>query len=93
MSHHTRRTVQRLEAIFEELGYVVRYERGSFQSGYCIVEDRKIVVINKFFDTDGRVQTMLEILQRMDLSEATLDEKSLTYLQRHQAPQNATTGS
>ena len=30
-------TLNGLEKILEEAGYVVRYERGSFQSGYCIL--------------------------------------------------------
>ena len=41
-------TLDKLEAIAEEAGYVIRYERGTFQSGYCILELKKVVVLNKF---------------------------------------------
>jgi len=41
-------TLNKLEKILEESGYIVRYERGSFQSGYCILEHKKVVVLNKF---------------------------------------------
>ena len=74
MSKYNKNTLRKLEAIFEQLEYRVRYEKGNFKSGYCIVEDRKIAVINRFFDTDGRARTMLEILSKMDLSKAVFEE-------------------
>jgi hypothetical protein len=37
-----------LEAFPEHTGYALCYERGTFQSGYCILEERKVVVLNKF---------------------------------------------
>ena len=55
-------TVSRLEKILEESGYVVRYERGSFQSGYCILEEKKVVVLNKFLNTEGRINTLIDLL-------------------------------
>ncbi|MBK8502796.1 MAG: hypothetical protein IPL46_11565 [Saprospiraceae bacterium] len=82
MSKYTKATLQKLEIIFEKLGYKVRYEKGNFKSGYCIVEDRKIAVVNKFFDLEGRVQTMLDILVNMDIETVTLDESSQAFLNR-----------
>ena len=41
-------TLNKIERILEESRYVVRYERGNFQSGYCVLEERKVVVLNKF---------------------------------------------
>ena len=82
MSKYTKTTMQKLESIFEQLGYKVRYEKGNFQSGYCIVEDRKIAVINKFFDLEGRVQTMLDIIIKMDIDTTCLEESSQGFLNR-----------
>ena len=39
---YNQQTLNKLEKIIEEAGYVVRYERGSFQSGYCILEEKKV---------------------------------------------------
>ena len=58
----TKHSLQKLEVIFEEIGYVIRYERGNFNSGYCIVEDRKIAVINRFYDTEARINVLLDII-------------------------------
>ncbi len=55
-------TLNRLEKILEEAGYVVRYERGSFQSGYCILEEKKVVVLNKFLNIEGRINTLIDLI-------------------------------
>ena len=55
---YTQSTLDKLETIPEEAGYVLRYERGTFQSGYCILEERKVVVLNKFLQTEGRINTL-----------------------------------
>lgn len=68
--------LQKLEQLFKELSYTVRYEKGNFQSGYCIVEHRNIVVVNRFFDTAGRFQTLIDILSTLSFEESGLPEKS-----------------
>lgn len=55
-------TLNRLEKILEEARYVVRYERGSFQSGYCILEEKKVVVLNKFLNIEGRINTLIDLI-------------------------------
>lgn len=68
--------LQKLEELFRNLSYVVRYEKGNFQSGYCIVEDRRIVVVNKFFDTAGRFTTLLDILSSIPVEPDSLPDRS-----------------
>ena len=60
-------TLRKLENILEESGYIVRYERGSFQSGYCILEDKKIVVLNKFLDPEGRIHTLVDLIPHLQI--------------------------
>ena len=54
-------SLNKVEALIEEAGYIVRYERGSFQSGFCILEDKKVVVLNKFLPLEGRINTLIEL--------------------------------
>ena len=61
-------SLNKLEKILEEAGYVVRYERGSFQSGYCILEDKKVVVLNKFLTPEGRINTLMDIIPALQLN-------------------------
>jgi hypothetical protein len=70
-------TLHILESIFRENGYVVRYEKGSFNSGYCILQDKRVVVINKFFDTEARINTLIDIMGQVELYVDNLDEKQL----------------
>jgi hypothetical protein len=76
MNKHTKPTLQKLENLFRELDYAVRYEKGTFNSGYCIVENSKVVVVNKFFDTDGRVGILMDILSVILEDVTPLSEKS-----------------
>ncbi len=82
MIKYNRNNLKKLEAIFELSGYVIRYERGSFKSGYCMVENNNIIVINKFFDVEGRINTLLEIEQNLTIQEDNLDEKNMEFYQK-----------
>ena len=61
---HTKHTLKKLETLAKELGYKVRYEKGNFQSGYCLVEHQRVAIVNKFFDTEGRINVLLDILSQ-----------------------------
>lgn len=61
----------------KENRYIVRYEKGSFQSGYCILQDKRVAVINKFYDTESRINALIEIMHQVELSTEGLDEKQL----------------
>lgn len=61
-------TLNKLEKILDEAGYIVRYERGSFQSGYCILEHKKVVVLNKFLTPEGRINTLMDIIPTMTIN-------------------------
>lgn len=60
----TKHSLKKVEALAKELGYTVRYEKGNFQSGYCLVESRKMAIINKFYDTEGRLNVLYDILSQ-----------------------------
>jgi len=73
---YTQTTLDKLQAIPEEAGYVLRYERGTFQSGYCILEERKVVVLNKFLQVEGRINTLLDLIPQLDITTEFLTEES-----------------
>lgn len=60
-------TLSKIEKILEEGEYVVRYERGTFQSGYCILEAKKVVVLNKFLDHEGRINTLIDLIPQLNI--------------------------
>ncbi len=73
---YTQHNLDKLEDILHQSEYVVRYERGTFQSGWCLLEARKIVVLNKFLDTEGRINTLLEIIPQLNIEFDKLTHES-----------------
>ena len=82
MIKYTKGNLKKIEDVFSDLEYTVRYEKGNFNSGYCLVEDKKIAVINKFYDTEGRINVLLDILSTILVIESMLSEKSLKFFKQ-----------
>jgi hypothetical protein len=65
---YTQHTLDKIEKVIEDSGYIIRYERGTFQSGYCILQAKKVVVLNKFFQTEGRINTLIDLLPQLEIN-------------------------
>lgn len=73
---YTQTNLDKLEAIPEQAGYILRYERGTFQSGYCILEQKKVVVLNKFLQTEGRINTLIDLIPQLEINIDLLTDES-----------------
>jgi hypothetical protein len=73
---YTQTILDKIEKIIEESGYVIRYERGTFQSGYCILQAKKVVVLNKFFQTEGRINTLIDLMPQLNINIDSLTHES-----------------
>ena len=82
MFKYNRTTLTKLETILKQQDYTVRYERGNFKSGYCIVENKNVAVINKFFDVEARINILIEILGTFEVDLDKLDEASTDMYQK-----------
>lgn len=60
-------TSDKIESVLEQAGYVIRFERGTFQSGYCILQEKKVVVLNKFLNVEGRINTLIELMPQLEI--------------------------
>lgn len=76
---YTPNTLKKLEQLFEEARYIIRYEKGNFNSGYCILEDKRVVVINKFLSIEGRINALIEILPSISVNEEELSGEMLKW--------------
>lgn len=75
--------LKKIEEIFKEGGYTVRYEKGNFQNGYCVLEKRRVVVINKFHEIDAKINSMMEIVVNIqDLELESLSSESAELFQQ-----------
>ena len=73
---YTQTTLDKLGNILGESAYVVRYERGTFQSGWCLLEERRIVVLNKFLSVEGRINALMEIIPQVKIDFDKLTHES-----------------
>jgi hypothetical protein len=75
----TQSNLDKLSAIVHEANYLLRYERGTFQSGWCLLEQKRIIVLNKFLDTEGRINTLLELIPQLliDIDKLTHESQKL----------------
>jgi hypothetical protein len=83
---YTPNTLSRLERILTESGYIIRFERGSFQSGYCILEDKKVVVLNKFLNPEGKINALMDIIPAIEINYDSLtlqSQKTFEELKAH----------
>jgi hypothetical protein len=73
---YTKQFLNKLEDLFSETDFTLRYEKGNFQSGYCILNESKIVVVNKYYSLDGKVNSLIEILKTIEIDTKGLSEKN-----------------
>ncbi len=69
-----------MEQEFKIAGLRIRYEKGNFQSGYCLFERQGVVIVNKFFSLAAKIETLEEI-KRFIEDKAIVDEAENTDVQ------------
>ena len=55
-----------LEASIADLGFRLRYEKGSFVGGDCRVKENRVVVVNKFLPVEGKIATIASVLRKIN---------------------------
>ena len=58
----------------------MRYEKGNFKSGYCVLNDTKIAIVNKYYTTEGKISCLIDILKSVELDKSKLTEKNAKLL-------------
>jgi len=66
MAKFTPAYLKKLEELLKEQNYEVRYEKGNFRSNYCLLETKRVVVINKFSTLESRIQALIEIITTLN---------------------------
>ncbi|WP_317195898.1 hypothetical protein [Dawidia soli] len=76
MIKYTTQFLLKMEEMITESDYTLRYEKGNFKSGYCVLKDQKIMIVNKFFTTEGKINALLDILKNTTLDPTRFSDKS-----------------
>jgi hypothetical protein len=78
----TNHTLEKLEMLLRSAGYRVRYEKGNFKTGACMLLDSQVVVVNKFSNLESKIYAIAGLIRELELDNKLLDEKQITYLQQ-----------
>lgn len=81
----TNHTLEKLEILLRTAGYRVRYEKGNFKTGACLLQNSRVVVINKFSGLESKILAINELVRDLDIDFSLLDEKQAAFL--HQLKQ------
>ena len=68
----------RLEDIFSESDYVLRYEKGTFRAGFCVLKETKVAIVNKYYPLEGKINCLIDILREIPIDTERLSEKNRT---------------
>jgi len=87
---YTKPFLNKLEDVFAESDFVLRYEKGNFKAGYCVLKDIKVAVVNKYYSLEGKINCLYDILRTISVDESRMSEKNkLLYTNiRHQQQQD-----
>ncbi|GAB2691887.1 hypothetical protein GCM10027037_14020 [Mucilaginibacter koreensis] len=83
----TNHTLEKLETLLKCAGYKVRYEKGNFKTGACVLQNSKVIVVNKFSNLENKIQAIISLLQTLQVDIHLLDDKQLALLHQVQQTQ------
>lgn len=75
----TNHTLEKVELLLKDLGFKVRYEKGNFKTGSCLIENSKIVMVNKFSNLESKILSIVDLLKNIDADESKLSEKQKSF--------------
>ena len=77
---YTQHTLEKLESLLKTLGFKLRYEKGNFKTGACILEQSRVIIVNKFSNLETRILSLADLLQKTETDDTLLDEKQKAFL-------------
>jgi hypothetical protein len=64
--------IQELKVLAVQLGAEVRFEKGDFKGGYCILKESKVIVINKMANLQRKAMILSMALKELGIDEIFL---------------------
>jgi len=57
--------IQELQAVAQQLGVTIRYERGDFEGGFCILREQKLLLVNRRLMPGKKASVLAVALQEI----------------------------
>ena len=73
---YTKHFLDKIENLFASSEFILRYEKGNFKSGYCVLKETKIVIVNKYFPLEGKINALIDIVNELNFDPKDFKEKA-----------------
>ncbi|MHB1178938.1 MAG: hypothetical protein ACYCZO_11470 [Daejeonella sp.] len=77
---YTQHTLDKLESLLKTLGFKLRYEKGNFKTGACVLEQSRVIIVNKFSNVESKIIALADLLQNTETDDGLLEEKQKAFL-------------
>lgn len=67
--------IQELRSVASQLGATVRFEKGDFKGGYCLLKESKVIVINKNANLQRKAMILSVALKELGVDDIYLNPK------------------
>ncbi|MCX7984571.1 MAG: hypothetical protein N3A63_06685 [Bacteroidetes bacterium] len=64
--------IHELEALARNCGIAIRYEKGDFEGGYCVLKEKRLIVINKRLLPARKASVLAQGLAEVGIDEVYL---------------------
>ena len=73
--------IEELHAVATQLGVTIRYERGDFEGGYCILREQKILLVNRRLLPARKASVLAMAMHEMGLDNMYLKPAVREYIE------------
>lgn len=87
MLHYNENTLKKVETLYKSLGYHVRNGKGTFNTGCCLLEKKKVIVVNSFHSVEAKISALVDLLPEMQPDTNLLNEEQRKLLEQLQPKQ------
>jgi hypothetical protein len=79
--------IQELQDAAAQLGVTVRFERGDFEGGYCILRDKRILIVNRRLMPSRKASILAAAMSELGLDNVFLKPVVRAYVEDELARQ------
>ena len=73
--------IEELQTVAAQLSINIRYERGDFQGGYCILKDQRLLLVNRRLMPSRKASVLAVALQEIGLDDVYLKPAVRAYIE------------
>jgi hypothetical protein len=77
---YTQHTLEKLESLLKSLGFKLRYEKGNFKTGSCVLENNRVILVNNYSNLESKINALADLLQRSETDDTLLEDKQKAFL-------------